>query len=500
MATRVIKTRIQNKLDTLDAWYTENPKLLYGEIAVVQTVEQKVDKDGATSEVPIYLIKVGNGSDFFDSLPWLKAEAADVYDWAKSEKAENVSVAITSGDIVETKTLKEWFEYINAIQIEQDGAIRLNTAKLAGHTDAAINSLIDTKLNGLASVVDTESATGSLVVKSVAQIAGKVYVAKGPLLEADLPELHANKIIVADATGNIEKVTLNAKLDTLATDIGNINTAIAGGVHFIGITTTDLSQASHQTASSITLKLSDGTTKAYTAKTGDITIQDNTSKEYIWSGSLWQELGDQSRIGAIETKINNMDLADVATTNQYVTQVTQTDGKITVSRKQPVSTEILHGDGGSTTVGAELANHVGRLIGVEDKLKGVTTTVSTAIADAIKTLDVSESTTDGTATAFIKSLKQEDGKIIAAKASLPTASTTASGIVKLNDNTNSTSVTEAATANAVKKAYDVANASTARADAIEGNYLRVNTTDSKIYLGKLGVDEIIFDCGTAPIS
>ena len=40
---------------------------------------------------------------------------------------------------------------------------------------------------------------------------------------------------------------------------------------------------------------------------------------------------------------------------------------------------------------------------------------------------------------------------------IPNASTTTSGIVKLNDNTNSTSTTEAATANAVKKVQDFAN-------------------------------------------
>lgn len=41
--------------------------------------------------------------------------------------------------------------------------------------------------------------------------------------------------------------------------------------------------------------------------------------------------------------------------------------------------------------------------------------------------------------------------------SLPSASTSETGIVQLNDNINSTSATQAATANAVKKAYDKAN-------------------------------------------
>lgn len=41
--------------------------------------------------------------------------------------------------------------------------------------------------------------------------------------------------------------------------------------------------------------------------------------------------------------------------------------------------------------------------------------------------------------------------------SLPTATTSATGIVQLNDSTDSTSMTQAATANAVKKVYDLAN-------------------------------------------
>lgn len=54
-----------------------------------------------------------------------------------------------------------------------------------------------------------------------------------------------------------------------------------------------------------------------------------------------------------------------------------------------------------------------------------------------------------------------DGKVPAAQLPAATAvsdaSTTAKGIVQLNDNVNSTSVTQAATANAVKKANDLAN-------------------------------------------
>ena len=57
--------------------------------------------------------------------------------------------------------------------------------------------------------------------------------------------------------------------------------------------------------------------------------------------------------------------------------------------------------------------------------------------------------------------------------SLPTASTSATGIVQLNDATNSTSTTQAATANAVKKAYDLANG---KANASHGNHVPATET------------------------
>jgi hypothetical protein len=50
-----------------------------------------------------------------------------------------------------------------------------------------------------------------------------------------------------------------------------------------------------------------------------------------------------------------------------------------------------------------------------------------------------------------------------ASAGLPVASTSASGISQLNDTTSSTSTTEAATANAVRSAYDLANAALPKA-------------------------------------
>lgn len=72
-------------------------------------------------------------------------------------------------------------------------------------------------------------------------------------------------------------------------------------------------------------------------------------------------------------------------------------------------------------------------------------------------LSYTDPTADGTTITAIATVSQDSrGKITATKKTIQSASTSQKGVVQLNDNINSTSTTEAATANAVKKAYDLA--------------------------------------------
>ena len=208
------------------------------------------------------------------------------------------------------------------------------------------------------------------------------------------------------------------------------------------------------------------------------------------------DCGEDERVGALETKINDLDVTAtnaVASTHKFVSQVTQTDGKVAVTYTQPTAADVSYGT--SSTVNAELASHAERVAAVEGKLDGVTK-VTTSITNAINALDVAEPTASGTATSFIATAKQEDGKIVVTKASLPTSSTSLAGIVKLSSATNSTSEALAATPKAVKDAYDKGADAQERVAAVEGNYMRIGT-DDKLYAGKSGTEVIIFDCGGA---
>lgn len=455
MATKSIITRIKNKVDSLSAWQSYTGTLLNGEIAVVRVptgTSYTNPVTGKTEPVVELLMKVGDGSTAFASLPWLSAKASDVYNWAKLEAATDIPVTInntsstlgayltkvntnasnissntakintlngsdsTTGSVAKaikdaiatldystftTDSSTEKIAFVTAVTqadgkiavkkrniIEADlpdisaskikvdantkldtkltnmnASIAANTAKLAGHTDDAINDLITNKINTLDASAPTASGTGTAFITSVSQTNGKISATKASLptagtSTAGIAKLGAtggaasyDSIFGSDGTGGI-----NAQVNANKSDIANLKTAVAGGVHFIGTVT------AKPTAASVTVN---GSSTSTTASAGDVVIWAAEGIEYIYTGSAWEELGDVDRIGALETKINNLDVTatnTVSTTHKFVSQVTQADGKVTVTYTQPTSADVSHE--GSTvkasldTINANLANKV----------------------------------------------------------------------------------------------------------------------------------------------
>lgn len=68
---KTLSTRLRLRYDTLENWEFENPVLLVGEAAVV------------TLNNNVYL-KIGDGASPFHDLPYVFAQAQDIYDWAKA--------------------------------------------------------------------------------------------------------------------------------------------------------------------------------------------------------------------------------------------------------------------------------------------------------------------------------------------------------------------------------------------------------------------------------
>ena len=348
-----------------------------------------------------------------------------------------------------------------------DADIATLKAKNNGHTDAEINTLIDNKINAL-DVAD--SGTG--YVTAVSQTDGKISVTKSSLPTADANTAGITKLGATGGAATYDAVFgtdgnggINAQVNANAGEIAKLKESVAGGVHFRGTVTTE------PTAGTTTVN---GTAVA----AGDIVIYDG--KEYIYTGSAWEQLGDVTRVGNLETKLNNLDVTDTVVTSQFVTAVSQTDGKITVSRAQATASDIKHGD---TTVSATLESQASEIAKKANASDVYTKTeTGTQITNAINGL--THNTPTGTGD-FVVGVTQTNGKITVEKGSLPTASSTVAGIVKLNAEGGAAPYSVMA---------DVAslNSNAIRAVAVSGS-----TDEYKLQIGSDATDVIIFDCGGA---
>jgi hypothetical protein len=499
MADKKIQTRISLKYDSYAAWLNEsvadkgaNLKLLPGELGICEIPSGS----SAATTAPTVLFKVGaykkdtNGNNTtelytFKELPWASAKAADVYSWAKEASANNVKVKITKGDETEEKTLEAWFTSIDSSLNSQEQ--RISNVEQAAKAET-INALIKAKIDALDSVV---SGTG--IVKDVVQSNGVVTVTKGALVETDIPTLDTEKIVLSSD----ESTTLTTKLSSIDQLISNMSTTLASGVRFVGIAKAD-TDFSSTTNKDVSIK--DGSSyTAHKLALGDLVIKEGTAIEYIWTGSAWQELGDQTLLGSLKTKLEGLNCTTTTdkapTSNKFVTGVTQNQGQISVTVAQPTSSDIKHttGDSATQTVSAELDLHAQKISTMSDQLDiAEDTTVTAVISSAIDALDVSTYKDEtGTALKFVDTIKQVNGKIEATRKS-----------ITLNNTVTSTSTTEPATANAVKTAYDVAAGATQRVAAVETDYVKFianadTSKPGKLVVGKSGTDVIIFDCGNA---
>ena len=105
MADKILNTRIKLKYDTLDNWMKVKDTFtpLKGEIAVVAIPSTPAQSTPNPTQMdpPQFLLKVGDGTTTFGNLPWVSAQAADVYAWAKGQYPFT-SITDKQGNTLET--------------------------------------------------------------------------------------------------------------------------------------------------------------------------------------------------------------------------------------------------------------------------------------------------------------------------------------------------------------------------------------------------------------
>lgn len=330
-------------------------------------------------------------------------------------------------------------------------------------------------------------------------------IVDGNVTDAKIKTVSASKVIVTSASGETPAETLIERLSALAGDISDIEAAIRGGVHFVGVVGPKPEEGADET---LAYELSDGlvngntyiNSKKYSANAGDVVLYG--AKEFIWTGSAWKELGDLSRVGTLEEWRGTLEHTNTTGnfgTSQFVTKVTQDDGKVSVEYAQPTSVDIIHNT--NSTVSATLAEHaieVAKLSDIAENAK-VGATIDSKITAALDILDLTSPTaTDDEELTFIDTVSQDNGQVSATKKAVQIATTGKKGVVQLSSSTDSDDETLAATPKAVKAAYVAGTNAQGRVSDIEGDYMRI-ADDNKLYAGKSGSDMIIFDCGGAQL-
>lgn len=334
MAEHILNTRITLKYDTYENWQKSTLVLKAGEVAIC-AVPSGVTVNGIT-QPPAVLQKIGDGVNVFKDLPWLQAVASDVHTWAKAaSKPTYAANEITgldtyiSGQIQDTDTqytiVKGDDDYTYKLMSRAKGAENYSTevATLSIPNPSADINALKALVGDTAVATQISEAIAALKLSDTYEQKGAAAAVKTALL-GDAAEAYntlgklEDAVIAAQASAD-EKTTMaavEAKDYATKTEAQGYATAVVGE---------DADNADKNTVKGA---------KAYAKGLNDAT---NTRVE-----ALETAIGEGGSVGSqIDAKIAELDVAEVAVgAGEIIEKISQTDGKISVSKRALVAGDI----------------------------------------------------------------------------------------------------------------------------------------------------------------
>lgn len=162
------------------------------------------------------------------------------------------------------------------------------TGKLKGNADTA------TKFASAQKVKLTGAVTGEVSSQAGWEVA--TTLTDGIVATAKI----ANKAVTNAKLAN-SSITINGKTVNLGGSLTLSDIGLSSALRFIGVAKTAIVDG----AADNTIELSDGSTVS--AGIGDVVINSNNNQEYVWLGSAWEILGDESsyeKVGTAQNLIN----------------------------------------------------------------------------------------------------------------------------------------------------------------------------------------------------
>lgn len=333
MATKTLSTRIQSRIDTYENWMKSELILLKGEIALC-LIPTGTENSGSVS-LPSTMMRIGDGVHKFSELPWFQAIGADIYPWAKAATpaipAENITGLdqYISGQIQDTDTqftlVKGDDDYTYKLMSKAKGAENFTTevATLTIPNPTSDINALKALVGDVAVATQISNAIAALKLADTYEAKGSANAVKTALLGDAAEDYNTlgklEDAVIAAQTAADEKTTMaavEAKDYVTKTEAQGYATAVVG--------------VAADTADKDTVKGA----KAYAKGLNDTT---NTRV-----AALETAIGEGGSVGSqIDAKIATLEATEVAAgTGEIIEKVSQTNGKISVSKRALVAGDI----------------------------------------------------------------------------------------------------------------------------------------------------------------
>lgn len=310
MAEKTLATRILNKYDSYTAWFNANPILKKGEISICEVpVETDQDNTVTQSSKPAILFKVGDGKTAWKSLPWATGLAGDVHGWAKAveKPTYNASEIVNLEQFIGQNDTNTTYKLVQDADDGHKFSLQKHEKNEAEDTWTTITTITipDNDHNqtvSAGSVTFGADDAVNFVAGTGIEIAGDAgaktitVTAKKPTTAGTADKV-AHKLTLQIEGSN--EVTFDgsaaATFNVTAEKLG-----LSGAMHFLGVSTTAITDHG---AEKPTI---DGKPVTKLAS-GDVVIYEHL--EFVWDGSKWEKLGDESSYALKTTTINNKPLS-----------------------------------------------------------------------------------------------------------------------------------------------------------------------------------------------